>query len=343
MILGQNKTFIIAEAANNHMCSIENAKLMIEEVRAAGCDAIKFQTYKSHKLVRKDAKSYWLGKEISQLEYYSRLDKFGYEEYRELFDYAKRQGVIAFSTPFDKESADMLEELGVELFKIASCEIRNKSLIEHVARFKKPMIISTGGSTLSEISEALYWCNKNENYDVALLACMLSYPTSFDQANVRRVQELIQFFPLNVIGISDHTPPDPNMVIPSVAVALGAQIVEKHYTLDRSWEGSGHSFSSEFFDLCKMVENIRLTEKCLGNPSLEVNQIEESAVNSARKSIVASRDIKTGEILSVDMLTFKRPADGLSPDMIGHLIGKQTTVDINSDEIINPYILKIVI
>lgn len=326
-------TFVIAEGACNHMCNLDIAKRMISEAQKAGADAIKFQAYKAERLVTRKAESYWKYPGAkSQFEYYKNLDKFGEKEYDLLFDYAKEQGIIAFATPFDTRSASMLNELGVPLFKIASCDLLDVRLLRHVAKFKKPIILSTGGSTIDEIKSAANTITKEGAEEIILMVCTLSYPTENESANLNRILTFKKEFPELIIGVSDHTRPEANMIIPSVAVALGAKVIEKHYTLDRSMAGSGHAFSANPDDLKKMIENIRLTEHVLGSSEITVYQTEEGARASARRSLVVEVPIKKGQIITSDMIGIKRPGNGLPANMIDLVIGKRAKEDIAQDQ-----------
>jgi len=327
-------TFIVAEAACNHMCRMDIAKMMIDKAVKAGVDAIKFQTYKAEKLVTKKAIAFWGDDKISQLEYYKRLDRFDKKEYAELFNYAGKKGIIAFSSPFDEDNADMLAELGMPVFKIASCDINNIKFLQHIARFGRPIILSTGASLPEEIDRAIETIFNEGNYQLMLLACTLSYPTKYSDANFLRIKTLKERYPGMIIGISDHTEPDPYMVVPSIAVALGAKIVEKHYTLDRSMTGSGHFFAVNPDDLKKMVYNIRLTESLFGDGMLGVSDSEQKAWKSARRSIVAAVPIKKGEKISLEKIGFKRPANGLPANMVDLVVGKIAKEDIEQDQYI---------
>lgn len=333
-------TFIIAEAACNHMCDMELAYKMIDQACKAGADAIKFQTYVAEKLVTRDAVAFWGDDEISQLEYYHKLDRFRRDEYKKLFEYAERKGIIAFSSPFDSKSNEMLHDLGMPIFKIASCDICNIAHLRQIARYGKPVILSTGASTIEEIEKAVTVFVEEGNFKLILLACTLSYPTKNEDANLKRIQSLQKIFPNMTIGFSDHTPPDKNMVIPSAAVALGARVIEKHYTLDRTMTGSGHFFAVNPSDLKKMVENIRLTESVLGNGDLGIAPSEEKAWNSARRSIVAEVLIKENEVITEEMLGLKRPATGLLGDKLHLVIGRKALRDIKPDEQISLEMLK---
>lgn len=327
-----SSTFIVAEAACNHMCDINIAREMIERAAEAGVDAIKFQTYKAEKLVTNQVVAFWGTEKITQMEYYKRLDRFGKAEYAELFQYAREKGIVGFSSPFDEESADMLNELDMQIFKIASCEIPNINFIKHVAGFGKPIMLSTGASQPAEIDKAVKTILTQGNTQLILLACTLSYPTKNENANLLRIKSLKERYRGAIVGLSDHTEPDENMIIPSIGVALGAKVIEKHYTLDRSMTGSGHFFAVDPDSLKKMVDNIRLTETILGNGKLCVTDSEKRAFNSARRSIVAEVAIKKGQIITAEMLGIKRPADGLPANMIDTVVGKKATQDIESDQ-----------
>lgn len=327
--------FIVAEAACNHMCNMDLAKKMIDEAAEAGADAIKFQTYKAEKLVTDCAVAFWGDEKISQLEYYKRLDRFGAEEYAELFKYARYKDIIAFSSPFDDGSADMLAKIDMPVFKIASCEIPNLRFLKHIAAYGKPIILSTGASTPAEIDRAVETITGQGNDQLILLACTLSYPTKNEDANLLRIKTLKKLYPDFIIGLSDHTEPDSHMVIPSAAVALGARVIEKHYTLDRSMTGSGHFFAVDPNSLKKMVENIRLVQTVLGDGKLGVAESEKKAWASARRSIVAEVPIPKGTIITSEMLGIKRPAGGLPANMIDSVIGKRASQNIKSNQTIS--------
>ena len=333
-ISNDSPAFIVAEAACNHMCDLEFAKKMIDEAKEAGADAIKFQTYKAERLVCEEAKTYWnySTQAKSQFEYYKNLDKFDWREYKELFTYARQKELIAFSTPFDVESASMLHEVGAPLFKIASCDLLDIRLLRHVARFGKPMIMSTGGSELSEIQKTVEVVLNEGCSELVLMVCTLSYPALNTDAHLKRIITFKKLFPELIIGYSDHTKPDEYMMIPSMAVALGAKVIEKHFTLDRTLTGSGHAFSVNPQDLRKMVINIRVAEEVLGSSAIEVHESERAARQNARRSLVANRNIKEGEIISSDMVAIKRPGTGLSADKIDDVLGKKVKTELFKDQ-----------
>lgn len=326
------RTFVVAEAACNHMCDMALARKMIDKAVEAGADAIKFQTYKAEKLVTSDAVAFWGNETISQVEYYRRLDRFGKREYEQLFSYANEKGIVCFSSPFDMESADMLNDLDMPLIKIASCEMSNLEFIAHCAGFGKPIILSTGASEPEEISRALKTIHDKGNDRIILLACTLSYPTQYADANLNRIRTLRAMYPDMIIGLSDHTEPDANMVLPALGVALGARMIEKHYTLDRSMTGSGHFFAVDPSSLKRMVDNIRLAEAAFGLGHLGVDESERKAWGSARRSIVAEVAIRKGEMLTRDKLGVKRPADGLPATRMADVVGKRANRDIARDQ-----------
>ncbi|MDE0330395.1 MAG: N-acetylneuraminate synthase family protein [Nitrospinae bacterium] len=332
MIGTGNPTFVIAEAACNHMCDVGMAKEILDLAAEAGADAVKFQTYKAERLTRKGAMTYWRGKQIPQIEYYRKLDRFGAPEYESLFAHGREKGVITFSTPFDIQSAEMLNGLGAPLFKIASCDLPDSRLLKRVAGFGKPVILSTGGSTVEEIECAVTTFFAAGNHQLILMACMLSYPVKNEDANLLRIHSLKAKFPGLIVGLSDHTEPDEHMVIPSLGVVLGAKVIEKHFTLDRNMSGSGHFFSMNPEDLKKMVRNVRLVESVLGDGALGVAEAENAARSNARRSIVAEREIQRGEIIESSMLGMKRPADGLPGWMMDELLGKRAKTKIQADQ-----------
>lgn len=335
MIGEGHPTFVIAEAACNHMCDLETAKEMIGLAAEAGADAIKFQTYKAERLTRNGVMTYWRGKQIPQIEYYRKLDRFGASEYEALFAHGREKGIITFSTPFDVENAEMLNDLGAPFFKIASCDLPDSRLLKRVAGFGRPVILSTGGSTVEEIDRAIATIFSTENHRLILMACTLSYPVANEDANLLRIHALKEKYPGIIVGLSDHTEPDTHMVIPALGVALGAKVIEKHYTLDRKLSGSGHFFSMNPEDLKKMIQNVRLAESVLGDGALGVAEAENSARHSARRSIVAERDIRRGETIESSMLGMKRPADGLPGWMMDALIGQRAKTNIQADQAIS--------
>ncbi|MCY6370509.1 N-acetylneuraminate synthase [Clostridium ganghwense] len=332
-IVGNNSScFIIAEAGVNHNGDIKLAKKLVDMAVYAGVDAVKFQTFKSEKLVtgyaqmakyQKDN----IGTEDSQFNMLKKLE-LSYDEFKELKKYCEDKEIIFLSTPFDFESADFLNSIGIEAFKISSGDLTNIPLLEHIAEFKKPIILSSGMAVLGEIEEALM-CLKNKDIeDVAALHCTSNYPAALESVNLRAMNTIKEA--LSVVGgYSDHTE---GITIPIAAAALGANIIEKHFTLDKNMDGPDHKASLEPEELKKMVEGIRNVESSLGNGVKMFSESEISTMQVARKSIVASRNINKGEIIKLEDLDYKRPGNGLSPKYYKNLIGKQANKDINKDE-----------
>lgn len=329
----EGPTFIVAEAGANHNADLQVAKMMVDQAKEAGADAVKFQSYKAEKLVTRKSMQYWKRDRAdgSQFEYYKSLDKLDYEDYVNLFEYCRDKGIIFLTTPFDYEFADFFADLGMAAFKIASCDLPDTAFVRHVAGKGKPVILSTGASTMDEIRKAVDTILETGNRDIILLQCSLVYPTKNEDANLRQIKTLKDFFPEAIVGISDHTFPDKSMTVPTAAVALGAKVVEKHYTFSRNQPTNSHQFSMDPGLLKTMVQNIRIVEKALGRAEIVVSEAEIPARENARRSITALRDIPVGTILTRDMLAMKRPASGLPPDRIDEVLGKRARIDILED------------
>ncbi len=340
-IISENSPpFIVAEAGVNYydiaekesIEPIEAAKLMIEKAAEAGADAIKFQSYKADKIASKYSPAYWdTSKEAtkSQYELFKKYDRFGEDEYSELARYAKNKNIVFMSTPFDKEAVDYLDKL-MPVFKISSSDITNIPFIKYIARKKKPIFLSTGASTIEEIREAVDSIKKEGNDEVVILHCILNYPTQYENANLAMIKHIQK----NLVGYSDHTLPDDCMLVLTTAVLLGAKVVEKHFTLDKSLPGNDHYHSMDPVDLKKFVENIKLIQKIMGKEEKKPLESELISIKYARRSIVADVDIPKGTVLTENMLTFKRPGTGISPKFIDSVIGKKTKRAIKKDEII---------
>ena len=340
-----SKPFIIAEAGVNYYEIAEKekidlltaAKKMIEEAALNGADAIKFQSYKAEKLSSKNSPAYWDNKKEktkTQYELFKKYDKFGESEYKILAEYAKKNNITFLSTPFDIESVDYLDKL-VPAFKVASADITNKPFLEYIASKGKPMILSTGASTIEEIQEALKWIKNVSNVDVAILHCVLSYPTKNDDANLHMIKSLSEHFPKNIVGYSDHTLPSKEMTILTTAYLLGARIIEKHFTLDKSLPGNDHYHAMDPADLRILKENISFIYKIVNfGQEKKVIPCEEGARMYARRSLVATRKISKGEVISKSDITWKRPGTGIPPKFIDRVVGGKALDDINEDEIL---------
>jgi N,N'-diacetyllegionaminate synthase len=327
-----NPAFIIAEAGVNHNGDINLAKQLVDKAVLAGVDAIKFQTFKTEKLVTgyADMAEYQkdnIGSRDSQFNMLKKLE-LSYENFIELEAYCKCKEIMFLSTPFDFESADFLEAIGVKAFKIASGDLTNIPLLEHIAKFNKPMILSSGMSTLLEIEEVLNAIYCLGNKEVAVLHCTSNYPASLQSVNLNAMNTIKDTFNI-VSGYSDHTE---GITISIAAVAMGANIIEKHFTLDKNMEGPDHKASLSPIELKELTVAIRDVEMALGTGIKGYNSSEVDTMKAARKSIVASRYIKIGESINLMDLDFKRPGTGLSPKLYMDIVGKKTKRDIKPDE-----------
>ena len=326
--------FIIAEAGVNHNGELVLAKKLIDVASNAGCDAVKFQTFKAEKLVTKLARKaeYQIentGNDDLQFQMLKRLE-LSYDEHVKLIEYCNKKGISFLSTPFDDDSADMLDTLGIQMFKIPSGEITNKPFLKHISRKQKPIILSTGMSMMEEVEEAINWIYEEGNRAVTLLHCTTNYPTDVKDVNLRAMLTLKGSFKVRV-GYSDHTI---GIEVPIAAAALGAQIIEKHFTLDKNMDGPDHKASLEPDELSNMVRSIRNIELALGNGEKKPVESEKSIAIAARKSIVAQKTIMAGEIITKHMLTVKRPGNGIKPKYLEELIGKKAVKDIHEDEVL---------
>lgn len=329
-----NKPFMIAEAGVNHEGSMELAKRLIDEAKAGGADAIKFQTYKASTLASKDSPSYWdTTKEptTSQHELFKKHDKFWKKEFVELKAYCDEVGIEFMSTPFDVESANFLNEL-MDVFKISSSDITNKPFIEFLCQFGKPIILSTGASHLHEIQEAVGWIEKFKN-PLALLHCVLNYPTDDVNAHLGMIKALKRSFPDKIIGYSDHTLPN-DMKVCEIATLLGAVIIEKHFTHDKTLPGNDHYHAMDQKDLTIFYQNLERTVDILGDFDIHSTESQEISRRNARRSLIASRNIAKGSIVTMDDLTFKRPAFGISPRNVDDLIGMVAKEDVAEDTVL---------
>ena len=328
------KPFIIAEAGVNHEGSMQIAKRLIEEACEGGADAIKFQTYKANTIASKNSPAYWdTTKEpmTSQYELFCKHDKFWKKEMEELKSHCDKVGIEFLSTPFDIESAKFLNDL-MDVFKISSSDITNKPFIEFICNFKKPIILSTGASFLYEIQESVSWIERAGN-TLALLHCVLNYPTPDENANLGMILGLKRAFPDKIIGYSDHTLPK-DMQVCKNAILLGATIIEKHFTHDKTLTGNDHYHAMDKNDLTKFKKDIEETFKILGKFEVSALDDEKLARDNARRSLVASKDIKKGDIIKRDDLTFKRPASGISPKFIDDIVGRRAFCNISEDDIL---------
>ncbi len=326
--------YIIAEVGVNHEGSMKTAKELVDQAKAGGAHAVKFQSYKAETLASKHSPAYWdTTKETtqSQFELFKKHDGFWEKEMQELKDYCDEVGIEFMSTPFDIESATFLDKM-MDVYKISSSDITNKPFIEFICSFGKPIILSTGASSLSEVQDAVNWIKPFKN-PLALLHCVLNYPTPDENANLGMILGLKEAFPNNLIGYSDHTLPK-DMKTCEIAVLLGATIIEKHFTHDKTLEGNDHYHAMDKEDLLVFNKNIERAFEVLGSFKVEALADEDKARENARRSLVAARDISKGKLVEREDLTFKRPAHGISPKYIDDIIGKEVKVDVTEDDII---------
>lgn len=329
-------------AAQRGISNMEAAKLMCSEAAAAGCCAVKFQTYKAGTLASKDSPAYWDTSEeptASQYELFRKFDSFGESEYRELASHCAALGVDFMSTAFDFESADYLEPL-MDVYKVSSSDLTNLPFIEYQAQKGKPMIMSVGAGELDEMRAAVKVVKGVNSQPLMLCHCVLEYPTPYEHANLRRILSLKKEFPDLIIGYSDHCKPDSSYDVIKTAYVLGAHVVEKHFTLDKSLPGNDHYHAMDPDDARAIVEGINHVEKLMGNPALGFSETESAARLNARRSIVAAQDIPKGTRIKRDMLTFKRPGTGISPSRIDKVIGTHAALDISEDTVLKEEMLE---
>lgn len=328
------KVFIIAEAGVNHNGDINIAKQLIEKAALAGADAVKFQTFKTENLVCKNAKkaeyqSQTTDKSESQFEMLKRLELTGVM-HEILIAHCEKCGIQFLTTPFDMDSLNLIMEYGIEPIKIPSGDLTNYPFLKKIGETGKPVILSTGMSTMEEVKATVELLKKSGSGPITVLHCNTEYPTPMSDVNLRAMLTLQEELGVE-IGYSDHTL---GIEIPIAAVALGATVIEKHFTLDKTMEGPDHKASLEPLELAAMVQAIRNIELALGTGEKVPSKSEQKNTAVARKSIVAAMDIFAGEILTEDKLTTKRPGNGISPMEWEKLIGKKVTRDYKADEMI---------
>ncbi|EIC22312.1 N-acetylneuraminate synthase family protein [Thiorhodovibrio frisius] len=326
--------YLIAEAGVNHEGNMDLAYRLINEAKEGGADAIKFQTYKAETLAAKESPAYWdLTQEPtpSQYELFQKYDKFWKTEYEALARHCQTVGIEFLSTPFDLASARFLNDL-MSVFKIASSDLNNKPLIDALCSYGKPILLSTGAAHLWEIEQTLSWIDTQGN-PVALLHCILNYPTEDSNANLAMIPTLARKFPERVIGYSDHTLPK-DMKTLEVATLLGAQILEKHFTYDKTRPGNDHYHAMDKADLQRFHGRMNRLLPLLGNPRKQPLPSEAPARAYARRSLVAARAIPAGKRIDPADLTWKRPATGIDPRDYDQLLGQMAAVEIAADHIL---------
>lgn len=326
--------FIIAEAGVNHEGSMDTARRLIDEAGRAGAHAIKFQTYRAETIASRQSPAYWdTDKErtSSQYQLFKKYDKFWKSEFEELKNCCDGVGIEFLSTPFDLESAEFLNDL-MGVFKISSSDITNKPFIKYLCEFGKPVILSTGASDVCEIDRAVSWIDA-KGVPVALLHCVLNYPTLNENVNLRMITGLKKQYPDRIIGYSDHAMPE-DMRTLETAWLLGALILEKHFTHDKSLPGNDHYHAMDKADLVSFRRNVTRLKVLLGEEEKRALESESLARQHARRSLVATQVIPAGARINSGMLTWKRPAHGISPAEIDQVLGRVASCDIEEDDLL---------
>lgn len=329
-----NRPYVIAEAGVNHEGEMDLAKRLIDEAAHGGAHAIKFQTYKAETLASKDSPSYWdTGKEPTknQFDLFKKYDKFWKKEYEQLKTECDKAGIEFMSTPFDVQSADFLNDM-MPVYKISSSDITNFPFIKHICKFGKPILLSTGASAVWEIQQAVEVIEEFGN-PMCLLHCILNYPTLDENANLGMILDQKIKFPKAIPGYSDHTLPG-TMEVLKTATLLGAVILEKHFTFDKALPGNDHYHAMDKDDLKYFFKDMDKIFKLIGDFKKKPLISEDDSIKNARRSLVAKRNIKEGEIIKFEDLTWKRPASGISPKYINDVIGKKAMVEINEDTVL---------
>ncbi|MBQ5327036.1 MAG: N-acetylneuraminate synthase family protein [Oscillospiraceae bacterium] len=338
------KPYLIAEIGVNFydtakelgISPMEAAKMYVKAAKESGCDAAKFQSYKANTIVSKNSPAYWdTTKEPTPTQHalFLKHDHFNKEDYQELCDYCKEVGIDFMSTPFDYDSADYLDSM-VDIYKISSSDLSNTPFIRHIAKKGKPIYISAGAAYLSEVEEAVRLIKSEGNNNICVLHCVLSYPTINENANLRVIETLKKVFPDIQIGYSDHTMPDDNMAILTAAWMLGADVIEKHFTLNKNLTGNDHYHAGDPTDFRKFRNNVDVLLAALGSSEKTVFPCEMTPRREARRSLVLTRDMKAGEVITEKDLMPKRPGTGINPRYIDTVIGRKVLTDLSEDTIL---------
>lgn len=339
-----SRPYLIAEMGVNFydtakkmgISPLDAAKLYIDEAAEAGIDCAKFQSYKAGTIVSKNSPAYWdRAKEPTKTQYelFLKHDGFGEREYRELCDYTHAKGMDFTSTPFDYASADYLYDM-VDFYKISSSDLSNIPFVKYIGAKGKPVYMSVGASYLSEVDEAVRTLKEAGCRDIVLLHCVLSYPTEPLNANLRVIETLKRVFPEVKVGFSDHVAPDDTMMTLATAYILGAEVIEKHFTLDKSLPGNDHYHAGDPDDFRKAISNFRWIEKVLGKAEKTVLDCEVIPRREARRSLVLTRAMKAGEIIKKEDVMPKRPGTGISPRYTDIIIGRSVVRDLEEDTVL---------
>ena len=337
-VKSNKQPYFIAEIGVNFENNFQRAKKIIKLAKEGGADAVKFQSYKAEKIACKNSPYYWDLKEVkvkSQYKLFKKFDKFGFKEFNLLKKYCDKLKIDFLSTPFDLEAVDYLDDL-VPFYKVASADLTNYPLIKKICEKNKPIVLSTGASNQKEIYDVLKFIKKNnKKINVILLHCVLSYPTDNKDANLNLIKNFKKTFKNKIIGYSDHTLPDENMIILTKAYQNGAWVIEKHFTDTKGLKGNDHFHSLNKEDLIKFRSNINILNSV--NKNLKERKIlkcEKISRKNARRSIVTKGLIKKGEKITIDKVIMKRPGTGLSPDKLRFILNKKTSKDLQDDTII---------
>lgn len=317
----KNRTFVIAEAGINHNGKFALAKKLIAAAKAAGADAVKFQAFKTEELIIRDAAKaeHVKGKKsfFEMVKSWELKDS----DYQKLAKFAKAQGIIFFASVFGEASLQMLKKIEVPLYKIASSDLNNLPLLEEVARTRKPIIVSTGMGTLSEIKQAVKILEKNHN-ELGILHCVSLYPPRAEEFHLEKIKVLQKTFPRYTIGYSDHSL---DIFVPVSTIVLGARIIEKHFTFDKKMPGPDQQSSADPAEFKKMVQEIRYLEKAMNfAPKFFLEKREQEMKKAFRRSLVTNKAVKKGQIITEDLLGIKRPGTGIPPTKITQVIGRRT-------------------
>lgn len=339
-----NKPYLIAEMGVNFydtarvmgISPLDAAKLYIDKAAEAGIDCAKFQSYKAGTIVSKNSPAYWdTTKEPTKTQYelFLKHDSFGEKEYKELCDYTHSKGMDFTSTPFDYASADYLEDM-VDFYKISSSDLSNLPFIKHIGAKGKPVYMSVGASYLSEVDVAVRALKEVGCKDIVIFHCVLSYPTNPKNANLRVIETLKKDFPDVRVGFSDHVAPDETMMTLATAYLLGAEVIEKHFTLDKSLSGNDHYHAGDPEDFKKAIANFKWIDTVLGSAEKTVLDCEIIPRREARRSLVLTRNMKAGDVIEKEDLMPKRPGTGISPEYVEIVVGRKVVKDLEEDTIL---------
>ena len=338
------KPYMIAEMGVNFydtakamgISPLDAAKLYIDKAAEAGVDCAKFQSYKADTIVSKNSHAYWdLSKEPTKTQHalFLKHDHFGEEEYKELCDYTHAKGMDFTSTPFDYASADYLYDM-VDFYKISSSDLSNIPFVKHIGSKGKPVYMSVGAAYLSEVDEAVRALKEVGCKDIVIFHCVLSYPTDPKDANLRIIETLKKDFPDVRVGFSDHVAPDDTMMTLAAAYMLGAEVIEKHFTLDKTLSGNDHYHAGDPDDFKKAMDNFVWIDTVLGSDEKVVLDCEIIPRREARRSLVLTRDMKVGEVIKAEDLMPKRPGTGISPQFTDIVIGRKVLMDLEEDTVL---------